>query len=158
LNRKDLGNVAKLLRHMEIRCAEAPLKTLLKKHIPEYRYFREADLVTGDERIVVSTVHKAKGLQFENVVVPECVDDIYPWWNSETDEARTEDARVLYVAMTRAMKRLILSNHTISVNQWGRRFHKKRSPFLRCVESCFRRMDLLPLSMERSERISGTWK
>lgn len=158
LDRKDLGNVAKLRRHMEKHCAAAPLKTLLKKRIPEYRYFREADLVTGDERIVVSTVHKAKGLQFENVVVPECVEGVYPWWNAETDEARNEDARVLYVAMTRAMKRLILTNHTIFVNQWGKRFPKRRSPFLECVGPCFRRMNLLPLSMERSERISGTLK
>ena len=114
--------------------------------------------MTGDERIVVSTVHKAKGLQFENVVVPECVEGVYPWWNAETDEARNEDARVLYVAMTRAMKRLILTSHTIFVNQWGKRFPKRRSPFLECVGPCFRRINLLPLSMERSERISGTLK
>ena len=134
---RDRENISKLLRHMEHRSGVHPLGWLLKERVPEYRYYREADLVLGDEQIIVSTVHKAKGLQFENVIIPECVDGVYPWWNSEGNK-RNEDARVLYVAMSRAMERLILTSHTESMNQWGRIFKKERSPFLQCVAPFFK--------------------
>lgn len=90
-----------------------------------------------EEFFTLSTVQKAKGLQFDTVVVLECVEGVYLWWNTETDEASNEDARVLYGAMTRAMKRLILARHTIFLNQWGKRFPRRKSPFLECVGPLF---------------------
>lgn len=62
------------------------------------RRLKEADLLVGDERIVVSTVHKAKGRQFDAVVVPEV----------ETFDKEEEARRVLYVAMSRARRHLVL--------------------------------------------------
>jgi DNA helicase-2/ATP-dependent DNA helicase PcrA len=56
----------------------------------------------GDADVVVSTVHRAKGLEFENVVVveqPEASSD-------EPDDADDERARELYVAVSRARCRL----------------------------------------------------
>ena len=90
-----------------------------------------------EEFFTLSTVQKAKGIQFETVVVLECVEGVYPWWNAETDEARNEEAQVLYGAMTRTMKRLILARHTIFLNQWGKRFPRRKSLFLECVGSLF---------------------
>ena len=48
-----------------------------------------------DAALVVSTIHRAKGLEFDNVVLAQ-----EPPWRTEVDEA--EEARVLYVALTRA--------------------------------------------------------
>ena len=48
-----------------------------------------------DGDLVVSTIHRAKGLEFDNVAVVEP-----PEWRSDADPA--EEARVLFVAMTRA--------------------------------------------------------
>ena len=82
------------------------------RHLMELNTFREADLCSSDvmdEKIVIATVHKAKGLEFENVIVYGCVDEIYPFFSSRGDmKARKEDARKLYVAMTRAKQRLCL--------------------------------------------------
>jgi len=33
----------------------------------------KVDLVTGEEDIVISTIHKAKGLEWDNVIIPHCV-------------------------------------------------------------------------------------
>lgn len=33
-----------------------------------------------NKKVSVSTVHKAKGLEFENVIIFEATDGIYPFW------------------------------------------------------------------------------
>lgn len=75
-----------------------PLKTILAEDWQRLRRLKEADLLVGDERIVISTVHKAKGRQFDAVVVPD-VD----WYEFEA-----ERLRVLYVAISRAKRHLLL--------------------------------------------------
>lgn len=137
---EDEYHLSKLLRHMEMRCGIKPLNLLLKKHITEYKLFKESDLIIGDEKIVISTVHKAKGLEFENVIIPECVNDVYPSWASKTEEEKKEDARTLYVALSRSMKRLILTSHSISVNQFGRSFQRSRTQFINCIEKHFNKI------------------
>ena len=37
------------------------------------------------EKVFVSTVHKAKGLEFENVIVFGCVDGVYPFFASDVE-------------------------------------------------------------------------
>jgi hypothetical protein len=63
----------------------------------------------GDTNSVVSTIHKVKGLEFDNVViVPSRTrfgEDFAPANSLEKDAA--EEARLLYVAMTRAKTRLV---------------------------------------------------
>lgn len=139
---EDEYHLLKLLRHMEIKCAKKTLSLLLKNHIPEYKLYKEADLIIGDEKIVISTVHKAKGLEFENVIVPECVTDVYPSWASKKEEEINEDARTLYVALSRAMKRLIITTHSISINQDGKSFPRRRTYFLNCIEKYFKRISV----------------
>lgn len=120
-----ITDLEKLFRHMEQTCTETTLEKNLKKYVPEYELLREADLILGDERVIVSTIHRAKGLEFDNVIIPDCNNGNFPYYNSNPEE-KVEDARLLYVAMTRAKKRLIIigSNHRLS-------------PFLKSVEHHF---------------------
>jgi hypothetical protein len=57
-------------------------------------------------RIIVSTVHRAKGLEFDRVIVltPPTVTELHKQYSSETD--LPAEARALYVAMTRARQDL----------------------------------------------------
>ncbi|OGU36064.1 MAG: hypothetical protein A2315_03260 [Ignavibacteria bacterium RIFOXYB2_FULL_35_12] len=130
----DAYYLSKLLRHMQVKCGYKSLFDLLKYHVIDYKLYKEADLIIGDEKIVISTVHKGKGLEFENVIVPECVNDVYPSWASNTIEEKEEDSRTFYVALSRAMKRLILTYHTISINKYGKTFPRSRTYFLDCIE------------------------
>jgi DNA helicase-2/ATP-dependent DNA helicase PcrA len=126
----SINQIEKLLVNMDSKCGSKPLKTLLQKDLPHYKTCKESDLITNNDKVVISTIHKAKGLEFDNVIIPECVNDIYPHFYSKTAEAITEDARLIYVGLTRSKKRLILTSHTISVNQWGKAFPRSRSRFL----------------------------
>ena len=78
----------------------------LTRHIYEFRTFYEADLYQNGiitERLHIMTIHKAKGLEFDNVFVHNVTYGVFPHYRSTEPK---EDAKVLYVAMSRAMKRV----------------------------------------------------
>lgn len=89
----------------------------LVNHIYEFRTFNEADLYQNgiiNERIHIMTIHKAKGLEFDNVIVYNVSFGVFPNRRFRNNNPE-EDARVLYVAMSRARKRLFLTyNYNIS--------------------------------------------
>ncbi len=109
-----LDYILRFLRDDVIRVDTEPsLREQLDRHIIEMNTFKEADLCgasTIEDRIFVTTIHKAKGLEFDNVIVFDVVDGRLPNYYSEGNPAQlSEDARKLYVAMTRAKKRLFIS-------------------------------------------------
>jgi superfamily I DNA/RNA helicase len=64
--------------------------------------------------IFVGTYHSAKSLEFDAVILPHCNDEILPDQSriaalGSRQEAESEEARLLYVAVTRAKTRLILT-------------------------------------------------
>jgi len=60
--------------------------------------------------VSLMTIHAAKGLEFTNVFVVGCEEDILPHKNSLTEKhGLAEERRLFYVALTRAKKRLHLS-------------------------------------------------
>lgn len=89
------------------------LQEQLAAHIVEINTLKEADLCNSrsiGDRVFVSTVHKAKGLEFDNVIVFDAVEDRYPsYFNRNSPAGIAEDARKFYVAMTRAKRRLYIS-------------------------------------------------
>ncbi len=105
--------LSKLTRHMKKTCRlDNNLLNNLKRHIPEYVKYTEVDLVLGDEKIFIATIHKAKGLEFENVIIPEVREYIFPHFFSKKQSKINEDARLLYVAMTRAKTNLLITFST----------------------------------------------
>ncbi len=62
------------------------------------------------EAITIMTVHAAKGLEFDLVFVPGLEDGLFPSGKSiEERNGLEEERRLMYVAITRAKKQLILS-------------------------------------------------
>ena len=81
----------------------------LVNHLYEFRTFNEGDFFQNgviDERMFIMTIHKAKGLEFDNVILYDITNGRMPRYNSRNVG---EDARVLYVAMSRAKKRLYIT-------------------------------------------------
>lgn len=73
-------------------------------------------------RLTLTTVHSAKGLEFDTVILLDCIDDVFPAhsavekWKTGMEEEMEEEARLFYVACTRAKKRLIIPYSNYSAN------------------------------------------
>ena len=102
---------------------EYSLKEQLNRHVMELNTFKEADLCgssTIQEHVFVSTIHKAKGLEFDNVIVFDAVDGRIPnYYNGDNQQLNDEDARKLYVAMSRAKRRLFISYSKAKLTAYG---------------------------------------
>jgi DNA helicase-2/ATP-dependent DNA helicase PcrA len=65
----------------------------------------------GQDAIQLMTVHAAKGLEFECVFITGLEEGLFPHENSMSDyEGLEEERRLMYVAVTRARRRLYLSH------------------------------------------------
>ncbi|CAM9815047.1 unnamed protein product [Ectocarpus sp. 4 AP-2014] len=86
--------------------------------LSELREIQRKQVHPREADTLLSTVHKAKGLEFNTVVLADDfieVDDIrwttepcpQPMWDSEADK---EEVNILYVAVTRAKRRLVVNS------------------------------------------------
>ncbi|MCR5413939.1 MAG: ATP-dependent helicase [Kiritimatiellae bacterium] len=103
--------IEKFLRYTDHVYADdkRPFCKVLEEDWRRLSKLKEADLLVGDEKIVISTIHKAKGRQFDAVLIPD-VKDVAAHPLSDPDEAR----RLLYVAMSRAKRHLIMWGADVS--------------------------------------------
>ncbi|MFM8464083.1 MAG: UvrD-helicase domain-containing protein, partial [Burkholderiaceae bacterium] len=98
----------------EIIDADAPLVTVMS---PLSAFLSHASLEAGDNQaqagqdaIQLMTVHSAKGLEFDAVFITGLEEGLFPHENSEeADDGVEEERRLMYVAITRARKRLYMS-------------------------------------------------
>lgn len=83
--------------------------------------FVDEDKASGEAPITISTIHSAKGLEWDAVFVMGMVEFWFPLniaiKQSGSDE---EERRLFYVAATRARKRLFLSSYRQSMTPTGR--------------------------------------
>ncbi len=68
---------------------------------------READAEI--ENVTLMTVHAAKGLEYEIVIVAGLEEDLFPHELSVKEDNLEEERRLFYVALTRAKQQLVLS-------------------------------------------------
>ncbi len=84
----------------------------------------------GMERLMLSTIHSSKGLEFEAVFVIRVADGRFPHASATFSEQWEEERRLLYVAATRAKKYLYLTYPRQLMTQ-DRQFRRVgMSPFL----------------------------
>ncbi|MCL2371209.1 UvrD-helicase domain-containing protein [Candidatus Saccharibacteria bacterium] len=83
--------------------------------------FSSGDETVSNEAVTLMTVHSAKGLEWDEVFVAGLNDGILPTkraLDQEGGEAIEEERRLLYVAMTRARKKLYVTSYEQSMG-WG---------------------------------------
>ena len=110
------------------------LQKQLGRYVTELCTCKEADMCGSslEERYIISTVHKAKGLEFDTVIIYRAIDGSYPGSHSWTEKQIQEDARRLFVALSRSKKRLCV----VYDDYYGRSPHVL-SPFLEKVKGHF---------------------
>lgn len=87
---------------------------------------------TGTNYVSLMTIHSAKGLEFDNVFIVGMSENIFPSVRSVNDsnpELVEEERRLAYVAVTRARKRLFISDSRGIV--LGTRIDKSPSRFIK---------------------------
>jgi DNA helicase-2/ATP-dependent DNA helicase PcrA len=91
------------------------------------------------EKVVLMTMHAAKGLEFPVVFIAGCEDGLVPFRRPEDDRADLEEERRLfYVAMTRAKEQLYL---TCAGKRriYGKQAKRTLSPFVAKIEARLRK-------------------
>jgi DNA helicase-2/ATP-dependent DNA helicase PcrA len=99
---------------VEIIDADAPLATVMS---PLSAFLSHASLEAGDNQaqagqdaLQLMTVHSAKGLEFDAVFITGLEEGLFPHENSAKEEGGVEEERrLMYVAITRAKKRLYIT-------------------------------------------------
>ena len=80
----------------------------------------------GQDAVQLMTVHAAKGLEFDAVFITGMEEGLFPHENSLSDRASLEEERrLMYVAITRARKRLYLSFSQTRMLHGQTRYHIK---------------------------------
>ena len=120
LNTDNLDELRlKLINWSNKNIEAAPFDEYISSLNNKIQNLKESDLITESDLMVASTIHKAKGLEFDYVILPNIVDGKLPFFkisNMRAGEEKTklmeEQKRLLYVAMTRAKKQLVIGTYT----------------------------------------------
>ena len=104
--------------------------------LEEVALYTEADRDDGsDDKVTLMTIHSAKGLEYENIFVTGMDDGIFPSSRSfDSEDDMEEERRLAYVAITRAKKRLYLTNARQRM-LFGQTQHNVTSRFMREIGS-----------------------
>ena len=93
----------------------------------------------GQDAVQLMTVHSSKGLEFDCVFITGLEEGLFPHENSMSDhDGLEEERRLMYVAITRARKRLYLSHSQTRMLHGQTRYHLKSRFFDELPESALK--------------------
>ena len=141
----DIPRLDYILRYLRIdmltdETVANALAPQLSQYVMDINTLKEADFCNSKsilERIYVTTVHKAKGLEFDNVIIFDAADGRYPNAYNKTKQQDEEDARKFYVAMSRAKRRLFIAYALQMVDRHGRVFNRELTPLMDSIQKYF---------------------
>ena len=87
------------------------------------------------QKLILSTIHSAKGLEWDTVFVIGLAEGRFPHQNAVPGEQYEEERRLLYVACTRARKQLYLTYPREMTTPDRKTIRANLSPFLREVNA-----------------------
>ncbi len=110
--------------------ARAEADATLEGFVERLSLHAQVDELEGEiPKVVLMTLHNAKGLEFDHVIITGLEEGILPHVNSDGPEERAEERRLLYVGMTRARRSLALT-YAQQRLRFGRVQMQMRSSFL----------------------------
>ncbi len=130
---EKLGNIYELLT-LATEYDNLPIEVSMDKFLEESSLVSDQDTDTSEEnKIKMMTIHASKGLEFQYVFITGLEDDLFPSKRFDakqpTQEESEEERRLFYVALTRAKKKLFLTNAKNRM-VYGKRQMQFRSEFL----------------------------
>jgi DNA helicase-2/ATP-dependent DNA helicase PcrA len=89
---------------------------------------------TGEsDHVNLITLHSAKGMEFDVVLMMGLEQGRIPKWDAKTPEKKAESRRLFYVGLTRARHEVHMLCSGFTINRYGRRFDNGASEFMREV-------------------------
>ncbi len=126
----------RLLDIRELASDLADDQTPLDEYLANIALLTNLDLRKNDpsaDRITLSTVHQAKGMEWPAVIIPWVVDGMFPSAKAQEENRLDEERRLFYVAVTRAKDRLMMLAPRVRRSPEGGEFPVTVSPFLRDI-------------------------
>ena len=108
----------------------------LESYLQDVSLYTNADYSKDKNQVKIMTIHQAKGLEFPNVFIAGLSEGIFPNRRSVRERKKRgmeEERRLMYVAVTRAERRLFLTESEGFSAQGG--FNKYPSRFLREIQA-----------------------
>ena len=125
---------------------------MLRDYLESIALFSETDKLEDADRVLLMTLHNAKGLEFPYVFMTGMEENLFPHErSSQGDNSEIEEERRLcYVGITRAEKKLYLT-HAWSRTLWGGTVYNLPSRFLEEGSSHF---DTVDFSLDTKQKDS----
>ena len=125
---------------------------MLRDYLESIALFSETDKLEDADRVLLMTLHNAKGLEFPYVFMTGMEENLFPHErSSQGDNSEIEEERRLcYVGITRAEKKLYLT-HAWSRTLWGGTVYNLPSRFLEEGSSHF---DTVDFSLDTNQKDS----
>ena len=108
-SQERLDNLAELRQSVydyEVTCGE---ETNLDSYLKHIALYTNADIEDTKNRVKLMTIHAAKGLEFPYVFICGLNEGIFPSQKTRTEDGMEEERRIAFVAYTRAMDGLCLT-------------------------------------------------
>jgi len=130
-----LGNLQELvgsIAEFEAACVASGETPSLGAYLERITLVSAVDSLQDLPAVSLMTVHAAKGLEFETVLLTGMEEEVFPYQPLEEKEGEDleEERRLAYVAFTRARKRLVIT-HAGQRTLFGRTRYLESSRFLR---------------------------
>lgn len=110
---ENLAELAGSMADFEAEAAAAGVEPTLEAFLERVSLQSDVDQLEETERVTLMTVHGAKGLEFEHVLLTGMEEEMFPYRSMNsmlTREDLDEERRLAYVAITRARHRLIITH------------------------------------------------
>ena len=122
-NEDKMGN-------LEVLVSNAAVYETMEEFLADAMLMSSADESAGKDSVTLMTLHAAKGLEFPVVFIVGLEEGLFPTGRAhDKEEDLEEERRLMYVGMTRAMKKLFLT-YAASRFNYGERAYNIPSRFL----------------------------
>ena len=117
----------------------SPALVTIRSFLSEVSLLTDQDLKANEvdtERVTLMTVHSAKGLEFDAVMIAGMEENLFPSMFSDTPSEIEEERRLFYVAITRAKEQCYITSADMRYRN-GQQLFPSPSRFLREIDPQF---------------------
>lgn len=118
---------------------------VLRDYLESLALFTNTDSIEDEDKVLLMTLHNAKGLEFPYVFMTGMEENIFPSQKSESEFEVQEERRLCYVGMTRAEQKLYLT-YSQTRTLWGGTTYNLKSRFLEESENFFKEIKVKDFS------------